>query len=164
VVLDGVQDPGNAGAIVRAAEAFGAAGVLFLRDTAGPFNPKTVRASAGSLFRLPFVYGLEREAVRRELRARELRVLAAGAQNGQPPHGVDWTLPSALVIGSEAHGVSAPLGRDATAVRIPTRGVESLNASAAAAVLLYEASRQRAGADSRGGKRAARDAAGKALA
>src|SRR5207247_1254225 len=60
-VLDGLQDPGNAGAIVRAAEAFGATGVLFTKGTVSPFNPKTLRASAGSLFRVPFVYGLEAE-------------------------------------------------------------------------------------------------------
>ena len=59
VVLDGLQDPGNAGAIVRAAEAFGATGAIFLKGTASPFNPKTLRASAGSLFRVPFLYGVE---------------------------------------------------------------------------------------------------------
>src|ERR1700729_1595413 len=59
VVLDGLQDPGNAGAIVRAAEAFGATGAIFLKGTASPFNPKTLRASAGSLFRVPFVYGMD---------------------------------------------------------------------------------------------------------
>ena len=64
VVLDGVQDPGNAGAIVRAAEAFGASGVLFLKGTVNPANPKTLRASAGSLFRLPFVHGLDAAAAR----------------------------------------------------------------------------------------------------
>jgi TrmH family RNA methyltransferase len=163
VVLDGVQDPGNAGAMVRAAEAFGATGIVFLRDTASPFNPKTLRASAGSLFRLPYVFGIEREAARQKLRARKLQVLAAGAESGQPPDRVNWKTPTALVIGSEAHGVSAALRRDATAVRIPTRGVESLNASVAAAVLLYEASRQRGVTDSRG-KTAVRDVAGKAPA
>jgi RNA methyltransferase, TrmH family len=59
VVLDGLQDPGNAGAIVRAAEAFGATGVLFLKGTVSPFNSKTLRASAGSLFRVPFGYGMD---------------------------------------------------------------------------------------------------------
>src|SRR5208283_2022733 len=59
VVLDGLQGPGNAGAIVRAAEAFGASGAIFLKGTASPFNPKTLRASAGSLFRVPFLYGMD---------------------------------------------------------------------------------------------------------
>ena len=57
VVLDGLQDPGNAGAIVRAAEAFGATGAIFVKGTVSPFNPKTLRASAGSLFRVPFLHG-----------------------------------------------------------------------------------------------------------
>ena len=59
VVLDGLQDPGNAGTIVRAAEAFGATGVVFLKGTVSPFNPKTLRASAGSLFRVPFLHGVD---------------------------------------------------------------------------------------------------------
>jgi TrmH family RNA methyltransferase len=170
VVLDGVQDPGNAGAMVRAAEAFGATGVLFLPETASPFHPKTLRASAGSLFRLPCVSGVDRDAAREELRRRKLQILAASAENGEPPDAVYWTVPSALVIGSEAHGVSDVMRQDAKAVRIATRGVESLNASIAAAVLLYEASRQRGGLDGRdtdmtpGGHTAERDAAGRALA
>src|SRR5215469_6896768 len=67
VVLDGVQDPGNAGAIARAAEAFGATGALFLKGAASPFNPKTLRASAGSLFRLPIVHGIDAECARLSL-------------------------------------------------------------------------------------------------
>lgn len=166
VVLDGLQDPGNAGAIVRAAEAFGASGVVFLPETASPFHPKTLRASTGSLFRLPYVAGVERLTVCDELRRRGIQLLAASASPGDPPDSVNWTAPTALVIGSEAHGVSEALRRDATAVWISTRQVESLNASIAAAVLLYEASRQRSGADRRGRESAgvARDTAGKALA
>ena len=67
VVLDGLQDPGNAGTIVRAAEAFGATGVVFLKGTVSPYNPKTLRASAGSLFRVPFVHGVEAAAARAAL-------------------------------------------------------------------------------------------------
>jgi RNA methyltransferase, TrmH family len=165
-VVDGVQDPGNAGAIARAAEAFGATGMLFLRDTVSPFNPKTLRASAGSLFRLPYVCGVERDLARREFRKRGVQVVAASSRDGDSPGRVDWTVPTAVVIGSEARGVSETLLRGAKAVRIPTHGVESLNASIAAAVLLYEASRQRAGATRRaqGSTEVACDAAGKALA
>jgi len=166
VVLDGLQDPGNAGAIARAAEAFGATGIAFVRETVSPFNPKTLRASAGSLFRLPYAWGVGRDLARQELRKRALQIVAASSDHGDPPDRVDWTLPSALVIGSESHGVSDTLQRDAKAVRIPTQGVESLNASIAAAVLLYEASRQRADSSRRahGSRAAACDAAGKALA
>lgn len=165
-VIDGVQDPGNAGAIARAAEAFGATGIVFLRDTVSPFNPKTLRASAGSLFRLPYVWGVGRDLARQELRKRKIQVVAASSERGDSPDRVDWTAPTALVIGSEARGVSEAFERDARTVRIPTQGVESLNASIAAAVLLYEASRQRAdsGRRSHGSRDAAHDAAGKALA
>jgi TrmH family RNA methyltransferase len=164
-VLDGVQDPGNAGAIARAAEAFGATGIVFLRETVSPFNPKTLRAAAGSLFRLPCLWGIGRDTTRRDFSKRGMQVVAASSEHGEAPDGVDWTIPTALVIGSEAHGVSEALQRDAKAVRIPTRGVESLNAAIAAAVLLYEASRQRAAASGRGhDSREACGAAGKARA
>jgi len=166
VVVDGVQDPGNAGAITRAAEAFGATGIVFLRETVSPFNPKTLRASAGSLFRLPYLWGLERDRARQEFRKRETQVVAASSEHGDAPDRVDWTVPTALVIGSEARGVSEPFQHNARTVRIPTQGVESLNASVAAAVLLYEASRQRGELSRRGqgSREAACDAAGKALA
>lgn len=169
-VVDGVQDPGNAGAIARAAEAFGSTGIIFLRETVSPFNPKTLRASAGSLFRLPCVWGISRDLARQEFRKRAVQVVAASSERGDAPDRVDWTAPTALVIGSEARGVSKAFRRDAQMVRIPTQGVESLNASIAAAVLLYEASRQRTDASRRvRGSRnaahgAAHGAAGKALA
>jgi TrmH family RNA methyltransferase len=145
VVLDAVQDPGNAGTIVRAAEAFGGSGVLFLEGTVSPFNSKTLRASAGSLFRLPYLTSVGRDLALKELRRRSVQTLAACSHEGSPPEAFDWTLPTALIVGSEAHGVSEGLSSAAAKVRIPTRGVESLNAAVAAAVLLYGASRQRAG-------------------
>ncbi|MEI9975887.1 MAG: RNA methyltransferase [Ignavibacteriota bacterium] len=77
VVLDALQDPGNAGAIVRAAEAFGATGAIFLKGTASPFNPKTLRASAGSLFRVPFLHGLDLDLARAALQDRSLALYAA---------------------------------------------------------------------------------------
>jgi TrmH family RNA methyltransferase len=162
-VIDGVQDPGNAGAIARAAEAFTAKGILFLRETVSPFNPKTLRASAGSLFRLPYLAGLERDVARREFRQRNIQIVAASSAGGNAPDQVDWTVPTALVIGSEARGVSSAFQRDAKTVRIPTQGVESLNAAVAAAILLYEAARQRtaAGRNAQDSPRATRDAAGK---
>src|SRR5205085_10907606 len=76
VVLDGLQDPGNAGSIVRAAEAFGATGVLFVKGSVSPFNPKTLRASAGSLFRVPFVMGPDASAVRKSLERHQIDVYA----------------------------------------------------------------------------------------
>ena len=143
VVLDGIQDPGNAGSIVRAAEAFGSSGLIFLKGTVDPFNPKAVRASAGSLFRIPVLHGFDAARTRRLLDAGRLRVYAAAAEAGSPPEKIDMIAPCAIVIGSEGHGVSAELREGASAVRIPTDRVESLNAAVAAGILLYEARRQR---------------------
>jgi TrmH family RNA methyltransferase len=132
-----------------------------LRETVSPFNPKTLRSSAGSLFRLPYIWGVGRDLARQEFRKHAVQVVAASSARGDAPDRVDWTVPTALVIGSEAHGVSEAFRREAKMVRIPTQGVESLNASIAAAVLLYEASRQRADSSrmARGSRAAAHDAA-----
>jgi RNA methyltransferase, TrmH family len=143
VVLDGIQDPGNAGTIVRAAEAFGAGGVIFVKGTVSPYNPKTLRASAGSLFRIPFIEGLEAEAARVFLAGRGVPVYAATASGGLSLHEVDLTRRCAIVIGSEGRGVGETLQTGATGLRIPTVEVESLNAAVAASVILYEAKRQK---------------------
>jgi RNA methyltransferase, TrmH family len=147
VVLDGLQDPGNAGAIVRAAEAFGTTGIVFLKGTASPHNPKTLRASAGSLFRVPFVYGIDSADARAALQQHQIALFAAmPAASTTSVHSLaatDLTGRCALIIGSEARGVSAEWREAAAGVFIPTVGVESLNASVAAGVLLYEARRQR---------------------
>ena len=146
-VLDGLQDPGNAGAVVRAAEAFAASGVLFLKGSVSPFNPKTLRASAGSLFRVPFVHGLDAAEALAAFRANGVQLYAAVPPRGTAPTGalagVDLTARCAIAIGNEARGVSAALRAAALDLTIPTEGVESLNAAVAAAVLLYEARRQR---------------------
>ena len=139
VILNGVQDPGNAGSIVRAAEAFGATGVVFLKGSVSPFNAKTLRASAGSLFRVPFVISGD---IASALRERGLDVYAT-VPGGSTLPSADLTRPCALIIGSEARGVSTELRSAARELSIPTTGVESLNAAVAAGILLYEASRQR---------------------
>src|SRR5437879_3078227 len=79
---DGLQDPGNAGAVARAAEAFGATGVMFLKGTASPYHPKTLRASAGSLFRVPFVAGLDAAVARATLRQHRVAIYAAMPYTG----------------------------------------------------------------------------------
>jgi TrmH family RNA methyltransferase len=136
VVLDGVQDPGNAGAILRAAHAFGATGVVFLKGTVNPFNPKCVRGSAGSVFHVPLVTDADLSG---------LRLYAAMPRARQLIDETDFRGPCGIVIGSEARGVSAAVETRATGVRIPMSGVESLNAAVAAGILLYEARRQRSG-------------------
>jgi RNA methyltransferase, TrmH family len=141
VLLDGIQDPGNAGAIVRSAEAFAAAGVVFLKTTVSPYNPKCLRASAGSLFRLPFITGLNDDAVRSALNGAPM--FAAVPKSRLSIQDVDWPARAAILIGSEGRGVSASWSANATPIRIPTAAVESLNAAVAAAVILYEIRSQR---------------------
>jgi TrmH family RNA methyltransferase len=143
-----LQDPGNAGAIVRAAEAFGATGILFLKGSVSPFNPKTLRASAGSLFRVPYLHGVDATLARAALEQNKVELYAgvparAGAAI-RPIAGVDLTARCGLIVGNEARGVSDALRSAALDVSIPTVGVESLNAAMAAGILLYEARRQRA--------------------
>jgi len=144
LALDGVQDPGNAGSMVRAAEAFGASGVLFLKGSVSPYNPKAVRASAGSLFRIPLTAGVSAEDFLAGVSGRRLTVYVASPSSGEPADAADLVRPCALVIGSEGRGASSVFRR-CQAIHIPTFGVESLNAALAAGILLYEARRQRGG-------------------
>jgi TrmH family RNA methyltransferase len=145
VVLAGLQDPGNLGTILRSAEAFGADGVLCLEGTVSEWNPKVVRASAGSVFRIPVLHANEREALER-LREAGVRILSTTVQGAKPADLVDLAMPVALVIGNEGSGVPVDFAVKADgAITIPCPGpVESLNAAVATSVLLYEAARQRA--------------------
>jgi TrmH family RNA methyltransferase len=146
LVLAGLQDPGNLGAILRSAEAFGAHGILTLPGTVSAWNPKAVRASAGSVFRLPLLAATAINSIAR-LREAGLRIFATTAGAAEPADLVDFSGPVALLIGNEGNGVPQPLSAMADgAITIPCPGpVESLNAAVAASVLLYEASRQRRG-------------------
>jgi TrmH family RNA methyltransferase len=144
VVLAGLQDPGNLGTVLRSAEAFGATGILSLPGTVSPWNPKAVRASAGSIFRLPLVLATP-EVAFPYLRQAGLRILSTVLQDADPVHTVDLTAPIALLIGNEGNGVPEEIAAQCDrALTIPCPGpVESLNASVAASILLYEAARQR---------------------
>lgn len=148
VVLDGLQDPGNAGSIVRAAEAFGATGVLFLKGAVSPYNSKTLRASAGSLFRLPFLHAVDPALARASLQQHRVELYAGvPARAGGKARSladVDLSTNCGLIIGNEARGVSSEMRTAAIELCIPTAGVESLNAAVAAGILLYEARCQRA--------------------
>jgi len=143
VLLDGIQDPGNAGAILRAAEAFGATGAIFLKGTVSPFNPKAIRASAGSLFRLPFVIGVEEGLLLAAIDQRRIDLYAAMPQGSRLLNDLDLKRRCAFIIGSEGRGVRSGLQGAAIDLRIPTAKVESLNASVAAGIVLYECWRQR---------------------
>ncbi|MGZ8603438.1 MAG: TrmH family RNA methyltransferase [Actinomycetota bacterium] len=143
-LLHAVRDPGNAGTIVRSADAAGAGGVVFSSDSVDVYNPKTVRATAGSLFHLPVVRGIETAAAVDALRARGMRILAMDASGEQDLYEVDLTDPVAFLFGNEAWGLPGEVAAlaDAT-VRVPILGAaESLNLAAAATVCLFEWARQ----------------------
>jgi TrmH family RNA methyltransferase len=143
VILDGIQDPGNAGTIARSAEAFGACGLILLEHCAHVSNGKFLRATAGSIFRLPYLEYQKRPALMAQLRAANLKLYALAAKANTSISLTDLRVPSAIVVGSESHGVSAELLGCATALRIPTTQVESLNAGVACSIVLFEAARQR---------------------
>jgi TrmH family RNA methyltransferase len=145
LVLDRVQDPGNVGALVRSAVAFGAAAVLALPGTVDAWNPKAVRAAAGAGFRVP-ILSMEPDAALAALRSAGRPVLAAEADGDPPPSGPPgaWTR-AALVVGSEGAGIRPALRAAVDAVvAVPTPGpVESLNVAVAAGILLYLMTRGR---------------------
>lgn len=172
VVLAGVQDPGNVGTILRTAEAFGATGAATcasgVSGTANPFSPKVLRASAGSALRLPILHGVALPILLAQLRVSGIKVFAttshealshspASAFSSASPGSVtstssllspwqlDWLEPAALLIGNEGAGLPEEVERSADArIRIPiAAGVESLNVAVSAALILYEAARQR---------------------
>jgi TrmH family RNA methyltransferase len=146
MALAGLQDPGNLGTIIRSAEAFGSAGIILGEGTVSPLNAKAVRASAGSIFRLPAVAaaaGLEEVVTR--LRTKSVRLIATSSHKGTPLDQADLTGPIAVFIGSEGSGLARGLMTQMDeVVAIPhTAQVESLNAGVAGSIILYEAARQR---------------------
>ena len=144
VVAAGLQDPGNLGTVIRSAEAFGAHAVVTTEGTVSHFNPKVVRASAGSIFRLPVIKAASRELVA-VLREQNIRRVATSSHKGTPIDQADLTSGVALFIGSEGSGLVKGLAQqmEETLVVPHSPGVESLNAGVAASIVLYEASRQR---------------------
>jgi TrmH family RNA methyltransferase len=144
LILAGVQDPGNLGTILRSAEAFSATAVLSLPGTVSAWNPKAVRASAGSLFRLPLLTTSAEECFAK-LRGSGVKIWTTAVHGAEAADRINLAAPVALIIGNEGNGVPQSTAAQADgAVTIPCPGpVESLNAAVAASLLLYEASRQR---------------------
>ena len=146
-VLVDVRDPGNAGTVLRAADAAGATAVVFAAESVDPYNPKTVRASAGSIFHVPFAVRRDPTTLATGLRAAGFRTLATVVRDGEDYAGVDWWVPTAVFFGNESSGLDPALsaGLDG-AVAIPMAGrAESLNVGVASAVVAFEAFRQRRG-------------------
>lgn len=142
-VAAGLQDPANLGSLARVVEGAGGSGMYLLEGCVDPGNPKAVRASAGSLLRLPCERS-DWNDVRSRLAARGYRLAAAESSRGTPHYRCDWRGPWALALGAEGTGLPAAILRVAdVTVRVPASRVESLNVAAAAAVILFEAARQR---------------------
>jgi len=145
LVADGVQNPGNLGGLLRTAEAAGASGAILTAGCADPFSWKALRGSMGSVFRLPHLRGLGIEPALDLLQARGVTVLATAADGERRYDEADLRGPVALVVGSEGRGLSPEArGRAFARLRVPLAGpVESLNVGVAAALVLFEAARQR---------------------
>lgn len=143
LVLDAVQDPGNAGTLLRTAAAAGVDQALFGPGCVDPFNGKVMRAAMGAHFRVPIRVLSSWEAVWAALPARQSLYVAC-AESGIMYDEVDWSKPAALAVGSEARGAGSQVRERAAAVAIPmAAATESLNVAAAGAVILFEAARQR---------------------
>jgi len=141
-----VRDPGNAGTILRSADAAGAGAVVFSTSSVDPYNPKAVRATAGSLFHVPVVRMADTPAAAAALRQAGRRILGADARGATSVYDADLHGPVAVVFGNEAHGLSEEARTEVDdTIRVPIAGrAESLNLAAAATVVLFEYARQRA--------------------
>lgn len=146
VVLDGIQDPGNAGTIVRSAEAFGATGVVLLKGCAGTANGKLLRASAGSIFRIPFLEGIAASELVAHIEASKLTFYALLPSGEMELSQAEFRGGCALAVGSEGAGVSTEIAAAAQGVRVPTGRVESLNVAIACSIALFSAQQQRSAA------------------
>ena len=145
LILENLQDPGNLGTIIRTAEGAGVTGILMSRGTADLYNPKVARSTMGSIFRVPFLYTDDLPGMIGKVKQAGVTVCAAHLQGRHTYDGEDYTRGTAFLIGNESRGLSDGISELADVrVRIPMAGkVESLNAAVAAAILMYEAGRQR---------------------
>lgn len=144
LVLAGVQDPGNLGAILRTAEAFGTTGIILTAGTVSPYNAKVVRAAAGALLRMPMLRDQTVTEILALLARKKVRLLAGVVEGGKNLPAVDFSGPMAVAVGAEGSGLPKELSAAGELFTIPiASAVESLNVAAATAVILYEIARQR---------------------
>ncbi|WP_278632607.1 TrmH family RNA methyltransferase [[Ruminococcus] lactaris] len=145
IVLDNLQDPGNLGTIFRTAEAAGATGILLSSDSVDVYNPKVIRSTMGAVFRMPFFYVKDLPAAVKSLSSQGIRTYAAHLNGKNAYDEEDYTKGCAFLIGNEGNGLRDEVSECADClIRIPMCGkAESLNAAVAAAVLMFEAGRQR---------------------
>lgn len=147
IVLEDLQDPGNLGTIIRTGEGAGITGVIMSKKTVDIFNPKTIRSTMGSIFRVPFVYSDDLEVTINELHNKSVKTYAAHLQGDAFYDCFSFQGPTAFLIGNEGNGLNKTTADMAHSyIKIPMEGqVESLNAAIAASLLMYEAHRQRNG-------------------
>jgi TrmH family RNA methyltransferase len=147
IILHGINNPVNVGAILRTAEAAGATGIIATERTSDPFSPKSLRGAMGSAFRFPVWTGAEFQNVVSWCGQQKIRTVAADAAGSRSYVDFDWRIPTALVMGPESAGLSEKeVTTTDESVNIPMQGsTESLNVAVAAGILLYEAHRQRSG-------------------
>ena len=145
ILLETIQDPGNLGTILRAAEAAGVSGILMNRETVDPYSPKVIRSTMGALHRVPFAVSEDLSAAVRRIRELGGSVFAADLRGAVPYDAQDYTKMTAFLIGNEGNGLSEALSLSADRrIIIPMKGkTESLNAAMAAAILMFEGARQR---------------------
>lgn len=145
LVLENLQDPGNLGTIFRTAEGAGVTGILMSSDTVDIYNPKTVRSTMGSLYRMPFLYTKDMDGTVKTLKEHKIRTYAAHLQGSREYYRENYIGGTAFLIGNEGNGLTKQLSEQADAyIKISMSGqLESLNAAVAAAVLMFEAKRQR---------------------
>jgi RNA methyltransferase, TrmH family len=145
VIMHGINNPVNVGAILRTAEGAGVTGAIATVNTADPFSPKALRGAMGSAFRLPIWMGASFAEVLAWCVARGVRTVGAAAKGSKSFTEIDWRGPCALIVGTESTGLLPDeLAAADEAVRIPMEGsVESLNVAVAAGIILYEAHGQR---------------------
>lgn len=145
IILETIQDPGNLGTILRAGEGAGITGVVMDETTADIYNPKVIRSTMGSIYRVPFVYVQDLAKACRQIKQAGIHLFAAHLEGKNSYDQEDFTVPCGFLLGNEANGLSPRTAALAqTWVRIPMAGrVESLNVAVAAAVLMFETARQR---------------------
>ena len=145
MILENIQDPGNLGTILRAGEGAGITGVIMNRTTADIYNPKVIRSTMGSIYRVPFLYTDDLQETIRQVKKAGVRLFAAHLKGERSYDQEDYTGNTGFLIGNEANGLSAETADMADCyIKIPMLGkVESLNAAVAASILMYETARQR---------------------
>ncbi len=144
-ILETIQDPGNLGTILRAGEGAGVTGVIMNRTTADIYNPKVIRSTMGSIYRVPFFYTDDLEETIKQVKEAGVRLFAAHLKGERSYDEEDYTGNTGFLIGNEANGLSSETADAADCyIKIPMLGqVESLNAAVAASILMYETARQR---------------------